>query len=282
VLKEWKYVFWSSSKWETKWLHNGYRHCPKRYGIWAPSILNSLLNSISSNSQLNSQEIVTEIKQCRISLLKDYTWRSIKTLWLNGILNWIPNCLTRGLQNDFEGEVSHQDPTKCRLKGWVNLHIHYPMRLSESQSALLPWWVWPPTVKLIYLICINDIPPMHMRLAHSTTLQWWPGSHICDPTAMMIQGAKAHIITQSQFEMSLHCRQDWAHSDASCDGKSTVWTCCDTAYLLQWSHDWPHWDVSDDSMSTGKTNQGSHWQWAMPKDDWSWGKIVCRLSQSQT
>ena len=67
--------YWSSSERDTKRLWYGYRISPKGDRKWSPRLVNSLLNGIRRDSRDNHQE-QTEISQRRISLLKDFTWRS--------------------------------------------------------------------------------------------------------------------------------------------------------------------------------------------------------------
>jgi len=45
--------------------------------------------------------------------------------------------------------------------------------------------------------------PRLMQLAHHTTLKWSPPSHIGEPTATTMPGAKGHIIAQSQDKLPL-------------------------------------------------------------------------------
>ena len=119
-----KYGKRSSSEQDTQWLRHDYWIRPARHWIWPPRILNSLPNGITRVSRDNYHEMIMEISQWRRSLPKDFPWRSrglpgaipyqatdwdayqmayqrIKKLSPNGILNWMPNHITRGLPNAY-------------------------------------------------------------------------------------------------------------------------------------------------------------------------------------
>jgi len=166
-IKRLQYGNRSCSERDTERLRYGYRIGLDRDWIWLPSVLNSLPNGITRDTQDNYHEIITEISQGQISLPKDFTWRSrglpealpyqatdrdayrityrrIKKQWPNGIPNWM-RCLPRWPREvDRERteaiirmtftEKRATETTKCRIKRWWNPHLQSGFPRAEARS----------------------------------------------------------------------------------------------------------------------------------------------------
>jgi len=92
--------------------------------------------------------------------------------------------------------AGHRDPTKRRIKRCRNRHMQsgFPRAEPHSYHGEYDHSVWSLRVRSGSMISC----PRLMELAHSATLKWAPASHIWEPTALTMPGAKAHIIAQSQ------------------------------------------------------------------------------------
>jgi len=248
--------------WLPKQCRMGYRttvtwlaNCHEWDRKWPPSVPNSLPNGTTRDCRDNCHETMTEISQRQIPLPKDLTWRSneritgsatVPSHWPrclpngipkdqklspNGIPDWMPNHLTRGLPNDYREtngystETAYQDGQREvdqeRTEAIIQMTFTekqstetlpdaeltdaesaYAKRLSESRCALLSRWVWPPSLKLtLYMdqwhtahaLCNwRILPPSNCH----QRVTW-------EPTAMTMPRAKAHIIAQSQDKVPL-------------------------------------------------------------------------------
>ena len=93
--------------------------------------------------------------ECETTILEAYQMTTSKP---RNILPKLPDMIpseisTKNTQKQLFEWLSprscYRDPTKCRIKRCRNLQMQCIKQLSESRSALVLRWVWPPTVMLM-------------------------------------------------------------------------------------------------------------------------------------
>lgn len=148
-------------------------------------------------------------------------YRSFRQRWPSEVNLGLTEAIVQYLPG---GSVNWQ-PNDRRITGLRTVYMQYLMRLSKSSSTLPARWVWPTMVKLTCWVWINDILHMSNRCGSFYQPQIVINKmHICEPMAMSMLVAKAHLINQSHDEGSLQWCPDWEDCNTSSDSKSIGWT----------------------------------------------------------